>query len=646
MAFDGIVIANLVKEFSNALTGGKIAKITQTERDELLFTIKNFRETKRLLLSVNASLPLAYLTDTNKQGPMTAPNFCMLLRKHIGSGRIVSVSQPGLERCIHFEIEHLDEMGDLCRKLLIVELMGKYSNIIFCSPDGTILDSIKHISVQVSSVREVLPGRQYFLPQTVAKQDPLTASADDFAAILAQSPAPAGKAIYTNFTGISPVMAEEFCYEASIDADHPASELNELERTHLGHTLELAMESIKNGQFSPCIVYREDEPMEFAALPLTSFPPEYQVEHFDSISKVLETYYASKNVITRIRQKSSDLRRIVQTALERNYKKYDLQQKQLKDTEKRDKYKLYGELLNTYGYELTGGEKELVCTNYYTGKEVKIPLDPQLTARENSQKYFDKYGKLKRTFEAQSQLIEETKQGRDLHRLEMMSADPRFSPADLPELAGSLKSLQERVAKKKRWGSAFKEPEIRRRIAMLDKFASGLSSARQAETAFLAKGDGDTLLSARQVFWHLGLSPLFAENRYVHEKGKMFSGRILQAVEDEKLPLEERGRLLAAERSMLLDDQIFRSRLDALKEKLETESNTLCDRLYAEWCKAAPAEKRALAETILRKAGYCLSRMGGKTTFRTPVKAGGEKRLPFARRRRRNFGSGGDCAES
>ena len=136
--------------------------------------------------------------------------------------------------------------------------------------------------------------------------------------------------------------------------------------------------------------------------------------------------------------------------------------------------------------------------------------------------------------------MEETKLGRDLHRLEMMSADPRFSPAGLPELAGSLKSLQERVAKKKRWGSAFKEPEIRRRIAMLDKFASGLSSARQAETAFLAKGDGDTLLSARQVFWQLGLSPLFAENRYVHEKGKMFSGRILQAVEDEKLPLEER----------------------------------------------------------------------------------------------------------
>lgn len=159
MAFDGIVIAGLVKEFNDKLTGGKISKIAQTEKDELLFTVKNNRESYRLLMSVNASLPLIYLTQTNKQSPMTAPNFCMLLRKHIGNGKIVSVSQPGLERIIRFEIEHLDELGDLCRKYLIVELMGKHSNIIFCTPDDKIIDSIKHISAQISSVREVLPGR-------------------------------------------------------------------------------------------------------------------------------------------------------------------------------------------------------------------------------------------------------------------------------------------------------------------------------------------------------------------------------------------------------------------------------------------------------------------------------------------------------
>ena len=159
MAFDGIVIANLVHDLKNRLEGGKINKIAQPEKDELLITIKNNRETFRLSLSASASLPLVYFTETNKPSPLTAPNFCMLLRKHIGTGRIMAVTQPGLERIIEFTVEHLDELGDLRRKRLIVELMGKHSNIIFCREDGTILDSIKHISSQVSSVREVLPGR-------------------------------------------------------------------------------------------------------------------------------------------------------------------------------------------------------------------------------------------------------------------------------------------------------------------------------------------------------------------------------------------------------------------------------------------------------------------------------------------------------
>jgi len=438
MAFDGIVIANLVKEFNDKLAGGRISKIAQTEKDELLFTIKNFRENYRLLISVNASLPLAYLTDTNKPSPLTAPNFCMLLRKHIGNGKILSVTQPGLERCIHFEIEHLDEMGDLCRKLLIVELMGKHSNIIFCTPDMRIIDSIKHIPFQVSSVREVLPGRDYFLPQTVEKLNPLTASEDAILSVLASSQAPAGKTIFSKFTGISPVMAEEFCHLASIDADMPAMELSEPEQIHLAHTLARSMETVREGDFTPCIVYRGEEPVEFAALPLTSFPLPCRMEISPSISSVLETYYASRNVITRIRQKSSDLRRIVQTALERNYKKYDLQLKQLKDTEKRDKYKVYGELLNTYGYELSGGEKELSCINYYTNEPVKIPLDTQLSARENAQKFFDKYNKLKRTYEALTELTEETK--REIEHLESISTslDIALKEEDLTEIKQEL----------------------------------------------------------------------------------------------------------------------------------------------------------------------------------------------------------------
>ncbi|MEG2146752.1 MAG: NFACT family protein, partial [Lachnospiraceae bacterium] len=153
MALDGITIANIVTELKEHILNGRISKIAQPENDELLLTIKIPQGLKRLCISASASLPLLYLTEMNKPSPMTAPNFCMLLRKHIGSGRITNITQPKLERIIQFEIEHLDELGDICQKLLIVELMGKHSNIIFCQPDMTIIDSIKRVSSQMSYVR-------------------------------------------------------------------------------------------------------------------------------------------------------------------------------------------------------------------------------------------------------------------------------------------------------------------------------------------------------------------------------------------------------------------------------------------------------------------------------------------------------------
>lgn len=410
MAFDGIVIANLVRDMQQQLVGGKISKIAQPEKDELLFTIKNNKTSYRLLLSANASLPLVYITDKNKPSPMTAPGFCMLLRKHIGTGRILTVTQPGLERIIRIEIEHLDELGDLCRKYLLIEIMGKHSNIIFCKDDDTILDSIKHISAQISSVREVLPGRTYVVPPAGDKTDSLAATQETFYSAISSTPAPVQKALYLKLTGISPIMAEELCHLASLNPDQSANELSDAELLHLFRTFSHMTEDITGGAFQPTIIYQGEEPVEFSALPLTCFDGNgYLAKTFSSISEVLETYYAEKNTITRIRQKSVDLRKIVQTLLERNYKKYDLQLKQLQDTGKRDKHKVYGELLNTYGYELTGGEKQLRCLNYYTNEEVTIPLDSQLSAKENAQKQFEKYNKLKRTFEALTTLTLETK---------------------------------------------------------------------------------------------------------------------------------------------------------------------------------------------------------------------------------------------
>lgn len=439
MAFDGIVIANLTSEIRKRIEGGKISKIAQPEKDELLFTVKNNKETLRLLVSASASLPLAYFTEINKPGPMTAPNFCMLLRKHIGSGRITRISQPGLERVICFEIEHLDELGDHCTKQLYIELMGKHSNIIFCREDGTIIDSIKHISAQVSSIREVLPGREYFIPQTMDKKDPLSITDKDFSQIIGSTPASVQKALYSRLTGISPVIGTEICHLAAIDSDRSANELSKAELLHLYHMLSLIIEDIKKEDFHPNIIYHEDEPVEFSSVALTCFEGSgYKAEAYQTISELLEYYYAAKNTITRIKQKSVDLRKIVQNALERNYKKYDLQMKQLKDTDKRDKYKVYGELLNTYGYELGGGEKQLTCLNYYSNEEITIPLNPQLTARENAQKNFDKYNKLKRTFEALTEQTKETRQ--DIDHLESISSalDIALKEEDLVQIKEEL----------------------------------------------------------------------------------------------------------------------------------------------------------------------------------------------------------------
>lgn len=409
MAFDGVTIAGIVSELKDKLVGNRIYKIAQPEKDELLLTIKGSCGQVRMLMSADASLPLLYLTEKNKTSPMTAPNFCMLLRKHLQNARIVSVTQPGLERIVRFELEHLNELGDLCRKYLIIELMGKHSNIIFCDEKNMIIDSIKHISGMVSSVREVLPGREYFIPKTQEKAELLDCTSEEITAVLKARSMPVFKAIYTGFTGISPCIAHELCIRAGIDADWSSPELEKEALSRLTAVLNCLADDVRKEKFYYNVVYENRQPVEYAAIRLSSYAQE-QSRVFTHISELLEYYYAEKNTITRIRQRSVDLRRIVQTALERNVKKYDLQVKQLQDTEKREKYKVYGELLNTYGYEVEIGAKSMEALNYYDDQKITIPLDTTLSAGENAKKYFDKYQKLKRTYEALTTLTRETKE--------------------------------------------------------------------------------------------------------------------------------------------------------------------------------------------------------------------------------------------
>ena len=438
MAFDGITVANLVQELSEKLTDARISKIIQPETDALFLTLKGFRGQQRLLLSASASLPLVYLTGKNRQAPLQAPNFCMLLRKHIGNGKIVKVYQPELERIIVFEIEHYDELGDLVRKKLIIELMGKHSNIIFCDEENRIIDSIKHISAQTSSVREVLPGRDWFIPETTKKLNPLQTDEESFEKTVFSKPVSLSKAIYTSYTGISPVIAEELCTLSSLESDQSAVTIGENERAHLVHQFFLMMEDVKEGRFFPCMICNaKGDPVEFSALRLHMYD-DMQVTGFDSISTVLEQFYEMRDRVVRIRQKSSDLRRIVTTALERTGKKLDLQTRQMSDTKKRDQYRLYGELLHTYGYEAQEGSRSLKVVNYYNGEEVTIPLDPTMTASENAKRYYDRYAKLKRTDEALSRQIAETRA--DLTQLQEIQTflDMALEEADLIQVKEEL----------------------------------------------------------------------------------------------------------------------------------------------------------------------------------------------------------------
>lgn len=526
MAFDGITIANIVSELNRTITGGKINKIAQPENDELIITVKNNKQQYRLFLSASASLPLIYLTENNKPGPLTAPNFCMLLRKHIGSGRIISITQPGLERIIRFQIEHLNELGDLCTKYLIVEIMGKHSNIIFTNEENQIIDSIKHVSAHMSSVREVLPGRAYFIPITQEKLNPFELTEDILCNHVFSKPAIVSKALYTSVTGISPLIAEELCHRAGIDGGIPTDGLSELEKLHLSHTFLRIMEDIRNESFEPNIVYKGREPLEFASIALTQYQ-DMEVVPFSSISQALQTYYAEKNIVTKMRQKSVDLRKIVQTSLERNVKKYQLQQKQMKDTEKKDKYRIWGELINTYGYGLEPGIKSFEALNYYTNEMITIPLDSTLTPQENAKKYFDKYGKMKRTADALDSLLQETES--EIRHLESIASclDIAVSDDDLAQIKEEL----------------IEYGYIRR------KYTGGKKVKITSKPFHYISSDGYHIYVGKNNYQNEELSFKFASGNdwWFHAKGQPGSHVIVKTNGDE-LPdrtFEEAGRLAA-----------------------------------------------------------------------------------------------------
>lgn len=401
MALDGFSISSIISQLKDTILGGRVDKIYQPEKDEIIIQIRNKGNGYKLLLTANASSPRLHFTNVQKENPINAPLFCMVLRKHLSSGKIVNICQPNFERIVNIEVESINELGDYSVKTLIFEIMGKHSNIILIDDKQNILESIKHIGFDKSSVREVLPSRQYVLPPNQDKKNPTNTNFDEFLKIIKiQQPTKIQQLIYKSYNGISPILASEICHNANIDTSLNTQQITEDQIKNLYDSFDNIIKLNKNQQFKPQIVYNENDTiLDFTVFNFNMFN-HLNKKYFDSISELLEYFYKSKDLAYRLNQKSQDLKKLITQNIERCAKKKDMQQKTLKDIENRDALKLYGELITSNIYAIKKGMTTVKLNNFYSEnfEEIEIPLDSNLTPAENAQKYFKKYNKEKRTF--------------------------------------------------------------------------------------------------------------------------------------------------------------------------------------------------------------------------------------------------------
>lgn len=401
MALDGLVIHSIVNELSSKILGGKIDKVYQPEDDEIFLHIRNNKENFKLVLSASSSNPRVYLSNNyKKENPINAPMFCMLFRKYIQNGIIVDISQVGFERIIKITIESFDELKEKTKKDIYIEIMGRHSNIILThSIDNKIIDSAKRIPFSISRVRQILPGMTYNLPPKQDKLNPLhNIFKDDFINKLKEFNGPIFKSIYSKFLGISPLVSKEICFRSNLDYNTDIIDLSLDDFNSLYREFNTLFNSINNNNYNPCIVIDEsiDKVIDFSCINLSLYKNLKFINN-NSISKILEDYYQTKDAKDRIHQRSSDLRKSISIKLDRLYHKLEKQQQELIDSENAEIFKIKGELLTSYIYMIEKGMENVEVANFYDPeyKNIIIPLNKNLTPSENAQKYFKKYSKMK-----------------------------------------------------------------------------------------------------------------------------------------------------------------------------------------------------------------------------------------------------------
>lgn len=401
MSFDGIVTRSVVKELSDTLVGGRVDKIFQQEKDEILINIHSKGINYKLVMSASSNNARLYLTDYSKKNPESPPMFCMLLRKHLSGGTILNIEQYNLDRIVFIDVSSLDELGQASEKRLIIEIMGKHSNIMLIEKSTfKIIDSIKRVTEDMSRVRQILPGFTYDYPPMNDKINPIDATIEEFTGFIQNEKENTSifKVFYFHYLGLSPLIGKEICYRATIDKKRTTNSLTNDEIIVLFLEFKGIMDLVKENIFNPLYINSKstNEMLEFYALDLNQFDGENK-EFTASISKLLDTCYQRKDIGDRIGQRSQSIRKTISVKLDRTINKLEKQKLELSESKDREMFKVYGDLISANIHNIGKGLENVELENFYDENLnlISIPLDKKISAALNAQKYFKKYSKLK-----------------------------------------------------------------------------------------------------------------------------------------------------------------------------------------------------------------------------------------------------------
>lgn len=441
MALDGIFLHLLSQELSEILIGAKVDKIHQTQKTELVFTMRTRSGAYRLLMSASGNSPRLHLTTHSIENPANPPMFCMLMRKHLGGATLVDIKQIGFDRILKLIFSCVNEIGDRVTKTLVIEIMAQYSNIILIDENDIIIDSIKRVDMTKSSVRQILPGMKYELPPMQNKMNILSCQVNDIVKKITAKDVALNNALLSVVEGMSPVLCREIAYRTA-GKDVIASELSDLQKEKLLFELDVLKNTVANRTIAPTSVADSDgKLLDFSFIPITQYGAVVKYNSFESLSEVLENFYYERERLIRTKSKAEDLFKTVNNLIERLAKKISNQMTELDDCKDRDEKRIFAELINANLYRLSKGQLFFELENYYDeNKIVKIPVKPELTPSENAQRYYKEYRKMRTAEEKLTELISEGRTNLEYLRTVLDELNRAETEREIAEIRNELAS--------------------------------------------------------------------------------------------------------------------------------------------------------------------------------------------------------------